>query len=533
MSSHKFQVVKKSQQKIVARSEESDAEASGTAESSENLEIFGSEVDEGCIEDENNVHPGLILNQKYVLLKKIGSGANADVWMVYCVTDDRYYAIKIQFTQCFNEGCREVAIIKHINKYAEEHPDEDTYCVKMFDFFIIEENENTKYVCSVYELYAGSIFMLVYSGKYKYGLPIPVVKNILRQLLRAVDSLHNKLKVIHADIKPENILFKGIPPSHLKIVKFFQESNFKKKYQELKLKHGGEYTEQFQIESEILAVSCVDKIVTEIDDFLGDETQSESDVSGDFYDVDDEDSFGDDDEDSGENENESEENSKAYNTRKQSVKDLLENLDYTITHNLDESGEYDFVSVLNNTAISKDRVDIIDDKYVVHDCKIALTDFGNSYFYEKRTQNEIQARSYRAPEIIMDFKYGYSCDVWSIGCVAYELLTGFVLFEVSEASLTKDIHHLYLIEKLLGPIPTIMKRKSPRKRFLFDQQRDFHIKNIEAFSRFTLEDRLVKQLLFRKEDAKDIAEFLSCFFSIVPSDRWTPSQLLNHKWLAE
>ena len=42
----------------------------------------------------------------------------------------------------------------------------------MLDYFVYAEDDETKYVCSVYDLYAGSIQMVLNEGKYKYGLPI-------------------------------------------------------------------------------------------------------------------------------------------------------------------------------------------------------------------------------------------------------------------------------------------------------------------------------------------------------------------------
>uniref|UniRef100_A0A672YNQ0 non-specific serine/threonine protein kinase n=1 Tax=Sphaeramia orbicularis TaxID=375764 RepID=A0A672YNQ0_9TELE len=38
------------------------------------------------------------------------------------------------------------------------------------------------------------------------GLPLPCVKTILTQVLQGLDYLHTKCKIIHTDIKPENIL---------------------------------------------------------------------------------------------------------------------------------------------------------------------------------------------------------------------------------------------------------------------------------------------------------------------------------------
>ena len=99
-----------------------------------------------------------------------------------------------------------------------------------------------------------------------------------------------------------------------------------------------------------------------------------------------------------------------------------------------------------------------------------MADFGNCKSIDHE-RFDIQTRYYRAPEIVLDLTYGYSCDIWSLGCVIFELLTGFPLFEPNEEPLNKDIHHVYLFEKLLGPIPFTMKKKSKRSKFLFDKNR--------------------------------------------------------------
>merc|ERR1719433_530912 len=43
--------------------------------------------------------------------------------------------------------------------------------------------------------------------KYKYqGIPIAIVKQIAKQVLEGLDYLHNECKIIHTDLKPENVI---------------------------------------------------------------------------------------------------------------------------------------------------------------------------------------------------------------------------------------------------------------------------------------------------------------------------------------
>jgi serine/threonine-protein kinase SRPK3 len=480
---------------------------------------------------EEIIYPGLVLKEDYVLLKKIGYGNNAGVWMTYQIKTKTYVALKIQHHECYHDGCREVAIIKKINNYCKQNQNKNIYCVTMLDYFVYEEDEETKFVCSVYDLYAGSIQMVLNAGKHKYGLPIPVVKKITKQVLIALATMHTELKIIHTDIKPENILFKGTPDDHLKIIELFVKSNFQKKYNDLYQTYQND-NQRFLEELEILALDSVREICTlEIivnggdEEIIPDDEDNDEDdfIEGDYDDYDNYDS------DSEDNEEFNNEN-KCFNERKQSIDDIIEHLDYKEIHDIETEGDYDFETVLNNRPNTTDKKEMIDNKYIIN-CETALTDFGNSYFYEKRTKNEIQDRRYRAPEVILDFNYGYSCDIWSLACVVFELLTGFILFETHDHSLHKDIHQLFLMEKMLGPIPEQMKKATKRSKFLFDEERKYHIKNIEEFKPMPLKERLVKQFLFSEKDANEISKFLMCGLQYDPSKRFSAKDMLGHHWL--
>lgn len=511
--------MKKAVQKVIVHSEESSDSNTGSDESHsfEQIETTMEEI----------IYPGLIINDDFLLLKKIGFGNNAQVWFVYQISTETYIAMKIQRAEYYKDGCREVRILKKINEYMDNNKNIDTYCIKMLECFKYAENEDDDlvFICSIYELYAGSIDALITTGVYKYGLPIPVVKRITKQLLIAITVLHNQLEVIHTDIKPENVLIKGIPEGHTKIIKIFEDTQFKKKYNALEEKYRNN-KKVFNEKKKILALSCVDDLLTIEDPFIGQSESSseEGSDSGSF--IEGEDDFSED----GSEISSSSEETITFNTRKQSVDDLIEHI-YN-EEIFDLTGHYDFESVLNNRSVTTDAKMIINDKYV-NNCQTALTDFGNSRFYANRTKNEIQDRRYRAPEVILNFNYGYACDMWSVGCVVFELLTGFPLFAPYDEPLTKDIHHLFLMERMLGPLPISMKSKSKRHKFLFVEKEKYKIKGVEPFARMTIEDRLIKQFLFTKTDAKSCSEFMLEMLKYNPSTRATAKNLLNHKWLSD
>src|SRR5579872_1594645 len=488
----------------------------------EEQEEKSSSSNEDASVDESVIFPGLMLKYKYVLLRKIGAGSNASVWLVWDASLKVVNAMKVQSSKCYEDGCREVAIIRQVNKFAKEHPTKNTYSVLMSDFFTYVEDEDTNFVCSVYPLYAGAVQMLLNEGKYKYGLPIPTVKQIALQLLRGLAVLHDDLHIIHTDVKPENILFRGATPDHLHTIELFTNSKFQPRYEALLTKYGLrnnstlKYPDQFVDDIEILALECV-KEIQMIDEAFINEEEFQPDEEGDENEiVEDDDSDGEAD-DSEDSVIEDEMGGNIMNTRTQSVDDLVEFADCQEMYNLEtitrvedgvEVKMYDYVTVKNNRSKTTDPKTIIDDAYVVK-CLIDLTDFGNAYFFEKRTKNEVQARYYRAPEVILNMNYGYSCDIWSTGCVLFELLTGFPLFDPYKEPLHQDIHHLYQLEKLLGPMPTQMKKKSPRSKFLFDKKRNYHIKNIESFQQIPLKTYLMTLHLFSESDATEISDFIT------------------------
>ena len=57
-----------------------------------------------------------------------------------------------------------------------------------------------------------------------------------------------------------------------------------------------------------------------------------------------------------------------------------------------------------------------------------ITDLGLAQGVWELLNMYVFSRWYRAPEIIKGIKYSFSADIWSLGCILYELVTGDILF---------------------------------------------------------------------------------------------------------
>ena len=91
-----------------------------------------------------------------------------------------------------------------------------------------------------------------------------------------------------------------------------------------------------------------------------------------------------------------------------------------------------------------------------------VIDFGSSCFITDHLTTYIQSRSYRAPEVVLGLPYGPKIDVWSLGCILCEMLTGRVLF-VNDTMPTI----LARMQSLLGKIPGNMLRQGQNTRDFF------------------------------------------------------------------
>lgn len=79
---------------------------------------------------------------------------------------------------------------------------------------------------------------------------------------------------------------------------------------------------------------------------------------------------------------------------------------------------------------------------------IKIIDFGASCMSCEKGFFYVQSRYYRAPEIVLGNKYDHAVDMWSLGCIVFELITGKPLFPAKDEN---ELIEFFFIT--LGPIP--------------------------------------------------------------------------------
>lgn len=114
----------------------------------------------------------------------------------------------------------------------------------------------------------------------------------------------------------------------------------------------------------------------------------------------------------------------------------------------------------NNVNVSEDQLKNI---------KIKLADFGTCHKLSKPSY-EIQTRFYRSPEVILEYPDTSKCDIWSIACLVYELLTGEILFDPKKTgTVNRDKYHVYLFHSIIGSIPLDTIDSSSNKDYYYTQ----------------------------------------------------------------
>ncbi|KAK8866494.1 hypothetical protein M9Y10_009458 [Tritrichomonas musculus] len=155
---------------------------------------------------------------------------------------------------------------------------------------------------------------------------------------------------------------------------------------------------------------------------------------------------------------------------------------------------------------------------------IKLIDFGCCCHANHTLFTYIQSRFYRAPEVILGLEYGLPIDIWSIGCVIYELITGRPLFGGENEN-----EQMSLYISVLGPPPDSLLKKATRKEHFFEPNNK-PINKPNSKGRIHLpSSRPLKALL--KTNDELLINFLEGCLRWIPEERYTAELLTQHPWL--
>ena len=162
--------------------------------------------------------------------------------------------------------------------------------------------------------------------------------------------------------------------------------------------------------------------------------------------------------------------------------------------------------------------------------RAVVVDLGNACWTHRHFSEDIQTRQYRAPEVLFGSKYDTSADIWSLGCMTFELLTGDLLFDPrASEEYDRDEDHLAMFQELLGKIPKKLALKGKYSKKFFDKKGN--LRNIKQLKFWPIEEVLHEKYHFSREDAEDISNFMLPLLEFDPKERATAFEVIKSDWL--
>lgn len=172
------------------------------------------------------------------------------------------------------------------------------------------------------------------------------------------------------------------------------------------------------------------------------------------------------------------------------------------------------------------------DVEVLERARSVVVDLGNACWTHRHFSEDIQTRQYRAPEVLFGSKYDTSADIWSLGCITFELLTGDLLFDPrASEEYDRDEDHLAMFQELLGKIPKKLALGGKYSKKFFD--RKGNLKHIKQLKFWPIEEVLHEKYHFSREDSEDISNFMLPLLEFDPKERATALECLKSDWLKE
>ncbi|KAL8243572.1 hypothetical protein R6Q59_009830 [Mikania micrantha] len=486
-------------------SEEDPAEATADEEDSEDY----------CKGGYHPVHVGETYNNgKYVVVRKLGWGHFSTVWLSRDTTTGKHVALKVVRSAAHYT---ETAIdeIKLLNKVVQANPDHPgrRYVVSLLDSFE-HKGPHGVHVCMVFEVLGENLLGLIKRWNHR-GIPMPLVRQITKQVLLGLDYLHRECGIIHTDLKPENVLIEIGDVEQ--IVKAFVKDDDKATGKDSN--PNGRRRRRTLITGSQPLPSPLNASFSNLDKM----PHAPSSLNQMMY------------EHSPASTKSSEGLSMIEQLRlKSKPKEAEDEAQQKSREKTTEPIEQNLAGVSlegKNSTINKvEKAAMNQDNPIGEIISVKIADLGNACWVGHHFTNDIQTRQYRSPEVILGSKWGASTDVWSMASMVFELITGDYLFDPqSGTKYGKDDDHIAQIIELLGPFPKSLCLSGKWSQEIFNRKGE--LRNIHRLRHWALPDVLREKYHFSVEEANRISDFLLPMLDLVPEQRANAGGMSNHEFM--
>jgi len=149
---------------------------------------------------------------RFEILKVLGKGSFGQVLKAYDHKTQQHVALKIVRNEkrFHRQATEEIRILEHLRK---QDKDNSHNIVHLIDHFMFRGH-----VCLTFELLSMNLYELIKKNKFQ-GFSLALVRKFAHSILQCMDTLYRN-RIIHCDMKPENILLKQPGRSGIKVIDY-------------------------------------------------------------------------------------------------------------------------------------------------------------------------------------------------------------------------------------------------------------------------------------------------------------------------
>jgi serine/threonine-protein kinase SRPK3 len=478
--------------------------------------------DDECKKDyrKGGYHPvviGEVYNKKYIIEKKLGFGYFSTVWLASDRTksdDDPHKMVAIKFQKSANHY-REAAEdeIKLLSQIHDRRSPAKQFIVTLLDKFMVH-GPHGKHMCMVFEVMWKDLLFIMKKFDYR-GLPVPILKNICYQILCGLELMHDKCKIIHTDLKPENFLI-SLPRSldigtlqaeRRQFVKLNNQTSLEESIDKMRSRKLNK-NQKRRLRDKLKRLKKKRQQQQEEQQQQQQQQQQEP-------------------------KQEPKQQAQIHQQSPQKPPPRIQECknDETKAAGVTQPSTSPSAPVADKATLTKMKEP--DYKGCPNPFLVKIADLGNGCWTHKHFTDDVTTRQYRSPEVILGAEYDTAIDMFSCGTMFYELATGDYLFnpEKNKNGTDEDRNekHLAKMIEVLGPLPrSVVKYGIYTKNYYGRNGKLRHYPNIKARN---LPD-LLRKATFPETEIEPFADFLLKLMKPNPDIRIKASQAKMHPWLA-